>query len=73
MDGNPPDYIGEQFRFLEYLAVCGMKEPGVFKIKIQGFLQQYTIDTVHELCAAFIKSYLSFGNPKSRLFYVAMS
>ena len=56
MDGNPPDYIGEQFRFLEYLAVCGMKERGVFKNKIQGFLQQYTIDTVHELCAALLKA-----------------
>ena len=26
MDGNPPDYIGEQFRFLEYLAKCGKDE-----------------------------------------------
>lgn len=28
MDGNPPDYIGEQLRFLEYLARCALRGDG---------------------------------------------
>ena len=28
MDGNPPDYAGQQCRFLEYLSECALREPG---------------------------------------------
>lgn len=44
MDGNPPDYIGEQFRFLEYLAACCGQEG--FTEAAESFLRDFTVDTV---------------------------
>lgn len=55
MDGNPPDYIGQQFRFLEYLAVCERKEPGSFLYSAQQFIDDYTLDTVRMVSDAFLK------------------
>ncbi len=52
MDGNPADFIGEQLRFLEYLSVCGLKGTGNAELVIEAFLQQFTLDTVKELCKA---------------------
>ncbi len=46
MDGNPPDYIGEQFRFLEYLSRCAMQgEPGCAEAAA-AFIDDFTLDTV---------------------------
>lgn len=55
MDGNPPDFIGEQLRFLEYLSVCEIKEPGKYISEMQDFINAFTLDTVKELCKALEK------------------
>lgn len=52
MDGNPADFIGEQLRFLEYLAVCNRREPGVFDSVAEDFIDAFLVDTVKELCKA---------------------
>lgn len=47
MGGNPPDYIGEQFRFLEYLfrcAVCGEEQE--LCAAAGDFIEDYTLCTV---------------------------
>ncbi len=46
MDGNPPDYIGQQFRFLEYLAWCALREAGSFDGESENFIREFTVDTV---------------------------
>jgi anaerobic dimethyl sulfoxide reductase subunit A len=50
MDGNPPDYIGQQFRFLEYLSICG--EPGSTAEK--KFVDDFTMDTVRAMREALL-------------------
>ena len=52
MDGNPPDYIGQQFRFLEYVAICNMKEKDAFSDVKDKFIDDYTLDTVYATCKA---------------------
>jgi anaerobic dimethyl sulfoxide reductase subunit A len=52
MDGNPADYIGEQLRFLEYLGKCEENEPGEYRQAIETFINDFTLDTVNELCKA---------------------
>ncbi|NCB41716.1 MAG: dimethyl sulfoxide reductase [Clostridia bacterium] len=52
MDGNPADYIGEQLRFLEYLAVCYRQESDVFNQLKKDFTDAFLVDTVKELCKA---------------------
>lgn len=52
MDGNPPDFIGQQLRYLEYLAVCSLKGDGECDEAAQHFVDHYMIDTVKELCKA---------------------
>ncbi len=49
MDGNPPDYIGEQFRFLEYLAKCSLLEEGSMDREAEEFLLEFTVDTVRQV------------------------
>lgn len=47
MDGNPPDYIGEQFRFLEYLFRCAVRsEEEVLCDAAEDFIEDYTLSTV---------------------------
>ena len=52
MDGNPPDYIGQQFRFLGYLYACALhaleqgREPRPWLEEAEGFLSRYLLDTV---------------------------
>lgn len=46
MDSNPPDYIGEQFRFLEYLSRCAIAGDGEAKRAIDVFIDDFTLDTV---------------------------
>lgn len=48
MDGNPPDYIGEQCRFLEYLAVCALKGEDTAS-QAQEFIDAFLVDTLHEM------------------------
>lgn len=45
MDGNPPDYLGEQFRFLSYLYACAGKDPAYAR-EAEAFETLYTVDTV---------------------------
>lgn len=47
MDGNPPDYIGQQFRFLEYVSICKIKEVNVFNDMAENFIDDFVLDTVH--------------------------
>ncbi len=52
MDGNPADFIGEQLRFIEYLCRCEENEPGKYADAIETFINDFTLDTVKELCKA---------------------
>jgi anaerobic dimethyl sulfoxide reductase subunit A len=49
MDGNPADYIGEQFRFLEYLSRLEMRTPGKYEQAIDGFIDAFTLDTIRAI------------------------
>jgi len=48
MDGNPPDFIGQQLRFLAYLTACEMHDAGNKKYRLaqEEFISLYTLDTV---------------------------
>ena len=46
MDGNPPDYIGEQFRFLEYLTRCALRGDAEAERAADEFCDDFTLDTV---------------------------
>lgn len=48
MDGNPPDYVGEQCRFLEYLSVCALKGRDTAG-EASAFVTEYLSETVHEM------------------------
>ena len=51
MDGNPPDFIGQQLRFLCYLSACGCHveknggEAGLYEAAIEEFITLYLLDT----------------------------
>lgn len=48
MDGNPPDFIGQQLRFVCYLLACALHgdDPAPFLQEIEDFLSLYLLDTV---------------------------
>ena len=46
MDGNPPDYIGQQFRFLEYLTRCAMQGDKDAADAAMRFIDDFTLDTL---------------------------
>lgn len=48
IQGNPPDYIGEMCRFLEYLLVCQLKGTDTTQA-IQDFCTEFLTDTVHAM------------------------
>lgn len=50
MEKNPPDYLGQQLRFLAYLAAAGEMDAA------QRFLTQFTVDTVMG-CTQAIRGY----------------
>ncbi|MDD2301399.1 MAG: molybdopterin-dependent oxidoreductase [Eubacteriales bacterium] len=52
MDGNPADFIGEQLRFLEYLAVIRSGPEGERQEPAEEFIDAFTVDTIKELCKA---------------------
>ena len=59
MDGNPADFIGEQFRFLEYLSACainGTMDADVASTAIAEFEKSFLIDTI-KLVLKGIKEY----------------
>jgi len=55
MDGNPPDCLGQQFRFLEYLSVCNLREKDHFKQEAATFLRDFTVDTVRRTREALLQ------------------
>lgn len=58
MDYNPPDYLGQQFRFLAYLYACGKKDPGFFA-RAKDFENTFTVVTV----TAFIQAVQQYSRP----------
>ncbi len=55
MDGNPADFAGEQFRFLEYLTACalnGSMEMNDCIKAVEDFENKYLVDTVHMIASA---------------------
>ncbi len=50
LDGNPPDYIGEQFRYLEYLYRFSMER------EADEFISAFTLETFREMYSALKKS-----------------
>ncbi len=54
MDGNPADFIGQQFRFLEYLSICNIRKPNVFQDAFEQFVNDFTMDTVRTMREALL-------------------
>ena len=52
MDGNPPDYIGEQFRFLEYLSRCALRGDREAARAAEAFIDDFTLDTVRVMATS---------------------
>lgn len=51
MEGNPPDYIGEQFRFLAYLCACALHgDAEKYSEEIDNIISLFTLDTA--VCVA---------------------
>ena len=53
MDGNPPDYIGQQCRFMEYLCACQMTEAA------EEFRNRFLLGTARCLCRCALTQPLS--------------
>ena len=53
MDGNPPDYIGQQCRFMEYLCACRMAEAA------EEFRNRFLLGTARCLCRCALAQPLS--------------
>ncbi len=54
MDFNPPDYIGELFRFLSYLCACALHAPegsSPYLNEIPGFTESFVKTTVQKVSA----------------------
>ena len=52
MDGNPADFIGEQFRFLEYLTGCAINGSMTYEDAsnaVESFEKAYLIDTIRRV------------------------
>ena len=52
MDGNPADFIGEQFRFLEYLTGCAVNGSMTYEDAsnaVESFEKAYLIDTIRRV------------------------
>ena len=52
IDGNPPDYLGEELSFLAYLYGCRADDPGSVTDEPERFLDLYLGDTVKAFCEA---------------------
>ncbi|OQA73128.1 MAG: Dimethyl sulfoxide reductase DmsA precursor [Firmicutes bacterium ADurb.Bin248] len=53
LDGNPPDYIGEQFRFLEYLYAAAINGAELAH-EADEFIALYALDTVKAVSEAML-------------------
>ena len=64
IDGNPADFLGEQYRYLEYLAACalnGSMEQEAAEEAIHAFTRDFLVDTAR--CAVKgIEEYDQAGN-----------
>jgi anaerobic dimethyl sulfoxide reductase subunit A len=63
VDGNPPDYLGEELSFLAYLYGCRADDPGSFTDEPERFTDLYLGDTVKAFCEALeneaVKTWIS--------------
>ena len=60
MDGNPADFVGEQFRFLEYLTACalnGSMDPDAAADAVTKLEDSFLVDTVHMIASAIEKQF----------------
>ncbi|MBQ6662887.1 MAG: molybdopterin-dependent oxidoreductase [Firmicutes bacterium] len=70
IDGNPPDYAGEQLRFLEYLAACavnGSLAEAEAETIITQFTRDYLVDTLRPTVKAIEESGLDTLRPAAEL------
>lgn len=77
MDGNPADYIGEQFRFMEYIAACAlngsMAQEDACRA-VSEFEEKFLTDTVHMVASGISKySHSNLGNFCIRLLEAILS
>ncbi|MBR3749724.1 MAG: molecular chaperone TorD family protein, partial [Firmicutes bacterium] len=63
IDGNPPDYLGEELSFLAYLYGCRADDPSSVTDEPERFIDLYLGDTVKAFCEAVqqedVKKWLS--------------
>ena len=60
MDGNPPDYAGQQCRFLEYLSVCALREPDAeLDEAIRAFCDRFLVPCAYRILSCAEE--LAFG------------
>jgi len=59
MDGNPPDYVGQQCRFVEYLYACALRDGGEELAAAAAFCDRFLTPCAH-LIASRAKE-LGFG------------
>ena len=52
VDGNPPDYIGEELAFLSYVYGCRAADPDSFSDEPEQFSDRFLGDTVKAFCDA---------------------
>ena len=57
MDGNPPDFIGQQLRFLAYLSACERHDPGCkeYRHAREEFLRLYLLPTAEAVASGIRK------------------
>ncbi len=56
IDGNPPDYIGEQLRFLEYLYLCAYRGEETLAEEAAWFCDDFVIDSLRAAEKAIVKA-----------------
>ncbi|MBP5749428.1 MAG: molecular chaperone TorD family protein, partial [Firmicutes bacterium] len=63
VDGNPPDYLGEELAFLSYVYSCRAADPESFGNEAQEFVDLFLGDTAKAFCEAVqqedVKSWIS--------------
>lgn len=59
MEKNPPDYIGQQFRFLCYLYACALHEKDdraeLYAMAADGFVQRFLLDSVKTVADGILR------------------
>ena len=69
IEGNPPDYIGEQFFFLLHLARASRRTaaPEDYVLAAEDFIQDYTLTTVKMICRSISEKEEIFDGLKQYL------